>query len=150
MKHIFLTSLIIASFVLSTHVAYSCSCEPPSQKKVFGWSSAVFYGEVVDIWESDVPLFDDQPKVGSYAVKFKVIEYWKGVKGSETIVHSDLGGLSCHQFAFTKGKRYLVYAEGKNLIAITGCTRSSPDNSDYFAAEYRGLGKSKKPKTKVE
>jgi hypothetical protein len=150
MRTALLAALIIAMLIPSAQVAYSCSCAPPSQKRVFNRSSAVFFGEVVDIWESGVPLFDDQPEVHSYAVKFKVIEYWKGVKSSEVIVHSDLGGLSCHQFAFAKGKKYLVYAEGRNLIAITGCTRSSPDDSSYFDAEYKGLGKSKKPKVNAE
>src|SRR6201988_328016 len=145
-RHIWLT-VVLTTLLLCAPSVLACDCEPPNQQDVFSHSSAVFIGEVVGIADSDVPLFKDLkpgPK-SSYAVTFKVIDHWKGVRGSKIIVHSDLGGLPCHQFAFRKGEKYLVYAEGKHFIAITGCTRSRiVENSDYYRSELRGLGPSKK------
>ena len=153
MKSLFLLLGLLCGLTSGSPTSFACSCEPPSQTKVFASSSAVFIGEVIEISDSSVPLFADYkpaPK-SSYAVKFRVLEYWKGVKGSEITVHSDLGGFPCNQFAFSKGEKYLVYAEGKNLIAITGCTRSRMVNdSEYYRSELRGLGRSKKPRAKAE
>jgi hypothetical protein len=150
-RHIWAMAVLTMLLVCAPPV-FACECEPPSQQNVFNHSSAVFIGEVLDIADSEVPLFKDlkpAPK-SSYAVTFKVIEYWKGVRSSQIVVHSDLGGLPCHQFAFRKGEKYLVYAEGKNLVAITGCTRSRiVENTEYYRSELRGLGPAKKPKLRV-
>ena len=149
MKRLSLLLSLIFFTLICCKTSLACSCEPPSQRNVVALSAAVFVGEVVDIQDSDVPLFKDSkpsPK-SSHAVTFRVRSYWKGIKGSEVVVHSDLGGLPCNQFAFEKGKRYLVYATGKNLIALTGCTRSHiADDGQYYRAELRGLGPGKIPK----
>ncbi len=151
MKYGLLITLLFTAFVGQDSIASGCSCTDfPSQRLIFNRSSAVFFGEVVDISESDVPLFNDDPKVLSYAVTFKVIEFWKGVKGPEITVHSDMGGLSCSGFKFWKGKKYLIYAEGKNLIVFTACHRSAPEGSSFFVSEYAGLGKGKRPKIRID
>ena len=150
-RHLF-TAFLLGALLLCASNVSACECDPPSQRSTFNHSSAVFIGEVIEIADSDVPLFKDlkpAPK-SSFAVTFKVIEYWKGVRGSQVVVHSDLGGMPCHQFAFRKGEKYLVYAEGKTLIAITGCTRSRiVENTEYYRSELRGLGRSKKPRVRV-
>jgi hypothetical protein len=125
--------------------AYACSCEPPAPQKLFRAAQAVFVGEVVDIHESTVPLGKGFPAL-SYAVTFKISKYWKGVKGSEITVHSDLGGLECHQFAFRKGEKYLVYAFGKDLVSITGCTRSGQIDAEYVKEQLKLFGKGKVPR----
>ena len=151
MKYGRLIILLFAAFVVHGPIANGCSCaEPQSQKRVFNRSSAVFFGEVVDINESDVPLFNDNAQALSYAVTFKIIEFWKGVKGPEITVHSDMGGLSCNGFKFWKGERYLVYAQGKNLIVFTGCGRSAREDSTRFVSEYAGLGKGKRSKIRID
>ena len=153
MRFTFAAAFLIVLIISAAPTLFACSCDPPSQNKVFAFSAAVFLGEVLEISDSAVPLFKgykEAPK-SSYAVRFRVIQYWKGPKGSEIVVHSDLGGLPCNQFAFKKGEKYLVYAEGKNLIAITGCTRSRiVEDSEYYRSELRGLGRSKKPQLRVE
>lgn len=124
---------------------YACECDPPKAQKLFREAKAVFVGQVVEISESTVPLAKGFPP-HSYAVKFKVKEYWKGVKGSEITVHSDLGGLPCQQFAYRKGETYFVYALGKDLISITGCTRSGSIDADYVLEQLKLFGKGKVPK----
>jgi hypothetical protein len=69
------------------------------------------------------------------------------VKGNEVIVLSDLGGLECHQFKFQKGSTYLVYAFGRNLSAITGCTRSGSVSEAYVTEQIKQFGKGKMPKS---
>src|SRR5467141_1830017 len=152
MRFTFAAAFLIVLSICAAPTLFACSCDPPSQNKVFASSAAVFIGEVLDISDSTVPLFKgykEAPK-SSYAVRFRVIQYWKGANGSQIVVHSDLGGLPCNQFAFKKGEKYLVYAEGKHLIAITGCTRSRiVDDSDYYRSELKGLGRSKRPHLRV-
>jgi hypothetical protein len=123
----------------------ACSCEPPPPKKFFKQASAVFVGEVIEIKESNMPLGKGFPP-SSHAVKFKVSRYWKGVGGGEVTVHSDLGGLPCHQFAYKKGGTYLVYAFGKELISITGCTQGGPVAAEYVVEQLRLFGEGKTPK----
>ena len=130
---------------LSSANVSACECDPPKPQKLFRDAKAVFVGQVIDIGESTVPLDKGFPPL-SYAVKFKVKEYWKGVKGSEITVYSDLGGLPCHQFAYRKGDTYLVYAFGKDLISITGCTRSGSIDADYVMEQLKLFGKGKVPK----
>jgi len=134
---------------LDARAALACDCDPPSQKEVFTNASAVFIGEVIDIRPSAVSLFGHKsaPR-SSYAVTFRVIESWKGVRGQEIVVHSDLGALPCYQFAFRKHRKYIVYAFGSNLIAITGCTRSSPvESTTYYLNELKALGPGSKRKS---
>ena len=123
----------------------ACSCEPPPPAKSFKQASAVFVGEVIEIKESKVTLGKGFPP-SSHAVKFKVARYWKGVKGGEVTVYSDLGGLPCHQFAYKKGETYLVYAFGKDLISITGCTQGGPAAAEYVIEQLRLFGEGKTPK----
>jgi hypothetical protein len=140
----YLASIFLLISASSANVS-ACECAPPKPQKLFRDARAVFVVQVIDIWESDVPLGKGFPP-HSYAVKFKVSEYWEGVKGSEITVHSDLGGLPCRQFAFRKGEAYLVYAFGKDLISITGCTRSGSIDADYVIEQLKLFGKGKVPK----
>jgi len=72
----------------------------------------VFVGEALEITDSTQ---DDVERGASpYAIRFRVEQYWKGVKTSELTVHSDLTG--CGPF-FQVGHKYLVYALGKTLEA---------------------------------
>ena len=142
-------TLLLAAICLSlfrTSAVKACECDPPPPREVYKMAAAVFVGEVVEINDSKVNLFESATNVGSWAVKFRVVRYWKGVKGTEITVHSDLGGLPCHQFRFEKDGTYLVYADGKKLIAITGCTRSGPIDAPYVIEQLKGMGKGKVPK----
>jgi hypothetical protein len=138
---IFLARAFLFLSLTSTSV-YACNCDPPKARKLFSDAKAVFVGQVIEISESTVPLGKEFPP-HSYAVRFKVFKYWKGVKGSEITVHSDLGGLPCQQFAFRKGETYLVYAFGRDLISITGCTRSGSIDADYVIEQLKLFGKGK-------
>jgi hypothetical protein len=146
-----LMKLVITAFVLlilAAPLAYSCECSSPGHRKAFKNAAAVFIGEVVDINDSNVPVMEGTHY--SYAVKFKIIEYWKGDANPTVIVHTEQGAFSCDLYKFRKGEKYLVYASGKNLIAFTGCSRSAPlSDAVYISEELKRLGKSKKP-TNIE
>ena len=141
---VFSMCLFLVLALRATEVS-ACSCDPPKPQKLFREAEAVFVGEVVEISESTVPLGKGFPPL-SYAVKFRISRYWKGVKGSEITVHSDLGGLGCHQFAFRKGETYFVYAFERELISITGCTRSGPVGAEYVMEQLKLFGKGKTPR----
>ena len=137
--------LWIGLFLSCAPAVFACECDPPKPQKLFRDARAVFVGQVLDISESTVPLGKGfSPH--SFAVTFKVLEFWKGAKSREITVHSDLGGLPCNQFAFRKGETYLVYAFGKDLISITGCTRSGSISSEYVIEQLKLFGKGKAPK----
>jgi hypothetical protein len=140
--------LAFGLLIIAAPVASACECMPPSHSKAFRKAAAVFVGEVVDISDSDVPIVEGANY--SVAVKFKVIEYWKGRVGTEITVHTEQGVMSCNEYKFQKGEKYLVYARGKNLTVFTGCSRSAPlSSAAYVNEELKRLGKSKKPNPKI-
>jgi hypothetical protein len=145
MRALILTLCLFVVLILSASSVSACSCDPPKPRKLFRDARVVFVGEVVDITDSTVPLGKGFPPLSS-AVKFKISKYWKGVKGSEITVLSDLGGLPCHQFAFRKGETYFVYAFGKDLISITGCTRSGQIDADYVIEQLKLFGRGRVPR----
>jgi hypothetical protein len=145
MRALILTVCIFVVLVLSASRVSACSCDPPKPRKLFREARAVFVGEVVDIRESTVPLGKGFPS-SSYAVTFKISKYWKGVKGANITVYSDLGGLECHQFAYRKGETYFVYAFGKDLISITGCTRSGQIDAEHVIEQLKLFGKGRVPR----
>jgi hypothetical protein len=117
-------AFVLGLLIITTSAAHACSCEPLSQGKAFRKAKAVFMGQVIEINQ----LTRREDRTGElfypYAVKFKVEEYWKGVKTSEIIVLSDQGLLPCHIGKFVVGESYLVYAYGKKLLAPINCDRS--------------------------
>lgn len=59
-----------------------------------------------------------------YDIKLNVEKSWKGIKTSEITVVSDNGVLVCGGSPFRVGEKYLVYAEGNDLIVISDCERT--------------------------
>jgi len=140
------TLLPFGVLILTVSASYACKPELPSQRQAVKRAASVFIGEVVEINESDF-----QPIKGKryfVNVRFKVIQYWKGLGALEVKVHSEQGVLSCNLFQFQKGEKYLVYAYGKHLVVFTGSSRSAPLSWDgYVNDELKMLGKGRKPST---
>jgi hypothetical protein len=139
------TLFVLGVIFLTAPAAYGCECEPPSQSKAYRRAAAVFIGKVIEVRDSNVPIVEGADY--SVAVKFRVSRYWKGGGKPELTIHTEQGVLSCNEFKFEEGAEYLVYANGKQLIAFAGCSRSAPlSDADYIRDELKRLGPGKIPK----
>jgi hypothetical protein len=102
-------------------------------------AKVVFVGEVLEI--AKTPKQELEAGATQYAVRFRVNRYWKSVKTSEVIVHTDMVGCGPH---FEIGKKYLVYAFGETLE-----TRFSRTKELAFADEdLRAIGPGKELREK--
>jgi len=138
MKNIKVLAAVIVFFLLGASSVSACSCMMESTKSIskkvkeaFTQSSAVFYGEVLEVNRQE----------NSVSVKFRVSSSWKGKFSGEVIVQTAENSAMCG-YNFEIGKRYLVYANGESDKFQTNiCTRTAVGNAD---AKY--LNKIKKPK----
>ena len=121
---------VAALFLVSTFSSLACSCAPPPAPKVaLKNASAVFSGEVRKITTSKKDYI--------HTVEFKVLKSWKGVKGKTVKVTTALDGAACG-YGFTKGEKYLVYANGGQPFRTSICTRTKSLNR--AAADIKELG----------
>jgi hypothetical protein len=130
MKLLIQTLLLSFLLLVSAANAYSCSCGEISQRKSFRKANAVFVGQAIE--------YIDNPNVkedGRLIVKFKVEKSWKGEKKPELII-SSAPDFACG-FYFEIGKRYLVYANGKELFTVTGCGSRTSEIVDAKYANYK-------------
>jgi hypothetical protein len=113
-------ALFLILFASTAYPAYSCTCAPLPQRRVFRASKSVFLGEFVGSLSSS-------DKDYSEAVRFKVIKQWKGKKSPEQVLLRgiDLPNM-CGDLLFEAGERYLIYAEREkqSLIVHGDCSRS--------------------------
>lgn len=120
MQRVFVIAWLAGVLLLGDAATYACSCiDPPPPLKELKKARAVFVGEVVEV-EERIDIDDEY----RYIVKFKVERYWKGVKQPEIVILSNLPLGDCGRLYFEAGKKYLVYAFGKQLIAY-GCRRTA-------------------------
>jgi len=123
----------------------ACSCAAtPTPRHALREAQAVFMGEVIS-----TEVFDVKDEFGTQQVirvRFAVSRFWKGIQGSEVIVHTSSHEMSCG-FHFEKGKEYLVYAypDHWKLGALeTGmCSRTREVTA--AAKDLRAIGKGNKP-----
>jgi hypothetical protein len=107
-------------------------CSPP--KNPYRASQAVFFGELVEIVQTDL----GSPRV----VKFKVEKYWKGVKG-ESVSIMTTAIYPCG-YDFRTGEKYLIYAGKENGQFETAPCRIL--HVDAAADDLKKLGRGKAPK----
>lgn len=106
-------------------ITQACSCaELPSAEEEFERSQAVFRGKVMDVREKR-SLNGELAK----SVLFEVESIWKGIKQSQVIIITGLGGGDCG-FNFIEGQTYLVYASestmyGEKSLVTTVCNRTN-------------------------
>lgn len=78
-------------------------------------ATAVFSGTVTDI--------NEDSRGQGYAVKFDVEKIWKGISEKTVFISTNMSGASCG-YAFKKGEKYLVYANGKDSLSASICSRA--------------------------
>jgi len=144
LRHALYCATIAIMMLVAPALASACSC---TCKKVGDGgplamerhSAAVFVGQAIEVTEPTEA--ERQKNYYGVGVKFRVERYWKGVKTQEiVVVHTRFW--CCHP-ALNPGKRYLVYAIGKNLE--TGCTRTVPIERAEEDLRVLGPGKSFEP-----
>ena len=95
------------------HKASACSCAHPSPCEAFGYSSAVFVGQMIE-GSDKVSERSQGGRTISYEagkVRFSVQESFKGIFGTEvTIFVLDMKGTSCGGYGLGRGLTYVVYA----------------------------------------
>ncbi len=121
-KYIGLSLLLLMIVFASAQKSFACSCvmspEPikTQVKNAFTGADAIFSGEVVEITSQDEYHF---------AVKFKLAKSWKGEFAKEITIITAKDGSMCG-YAFEIGKKYIVYANGKNdELSTTNCSRTA-------------------------
>src|SRR3972149_4946781 len=88
--------------------AYSCTCVAYADNSPRAWkgrSKAVFAGEVLEVRAATHA--EKENWAGFYVVRLRVERYWKGVKGQDISVASDLVGCGPN---FRVGEKWIVYA----------------------------------------
>src|SRR5687767_1361098 len=95
----------LAGFAVLWAIGFSadaCSCLPaPAPPEAFAKADVVFRGKVESIQRaSDHEL----------NVTLRVVEQWKGPKGTNRVVHTAGDSAMCG-YTFARGKEYLVYAD---------------------------------------
>ena len=97
--------LVVGLVALLPDCAYACSCPvtPSTQQGALAESTAIFSGQVLDIEEG--------PK--NTTVSFRVSEVWRGPKRETLEVTTPSGGGNFCGYTFSEGRKYLVYAYGK-------------------------------------
>ncbi len=145
MKRIILALMLNLFPVLSAQSVYACSCvATPPPRQALREAKAVFVGEVIS-----KEIFEVTDKFGTHPVvrvKLAVSRMWKGIEGTEAIVHTSGYGPACG-YHFEKGKKYLVYAYSdrwKLGVLETGICNRTREIEDA-AKDLRAIGKGSKP-----
>jgi hypothetical protein len=132
MKKLRLIILAIILIILSAPDAYSRVCGCLSQYNAFRKSHAVFIGQFTEYGDIE------QNKGGPYPIKFKVEKMWKGKMRPEITVYTyHLVNTGWGEGRFIQGRRYLVYAFGKQLLAQIDCGPSEEIITDVTSAYYK-------------
>jgi hypothetical protein len=128
----FLTMLLacacIGVLAPSTH-AYKCK-PLKSPLEELKEADAVFVGRVTRVKEEK----------SEWITYFEVDRYWKGPARRTIIVHS---GKHLYGYRFATGKKYLVYAFGKDELETGRCNRTK--GLEEAAADVKEIGEGKAP-----
>ena len=110
--------LVVGLVALLPDCAYACLCPvtPSTQQGALAESTAIFSGQVLDI--------EKGPK--NTTVSFRVSEVWKGPKRETLEVTTSSGGPNpACGYTFSEGRKYLVYAYGKEEpFKVDSCGRT--------------------------
>ena len=112
--------------------------EQERAERALDQSTAVFAGQVVNISKGE-PARAWQP--ATVAVSFRVSEVWKGPERETLEVNTATQGGACG-YSFSKGREYLVYAEGKRMEVIS-CGETTPLSE--ASADLEALGNGETP-----
>jgi hypothetical protein len=125
-----IVSTLFVSFAnLTEKRAIACDCAwHGSPREELQRKDAVFSGEVIS------------RDFKTAKVEFKVEKVWKGL-GAKRIALKYIGS-DC-TYPFVVGKKYLVYAFGKEILETNTCTRTK--ELDKAADDLKELGEGKEP-----
>jgi hypothetical protein len=137
MKHLAIPLFIGVALLFAPARLPACICEiyyDGSPRSMMHHARVVFVGEVLEVR----PTTAAEREEGSnfYKVRLRVNRYWKGTKGGEVLVETDMTG--CGPF-FRVGEKYLVYGRGNKLN--TSCTRTRNVEDAQEDLEAIGPGK---------
>ncbi len=119
--------------ILFDQPVFACSCARPDKPRVeLERAAAVFAGEVTGIETEGRDL----------KVEIKVEKVWKGAVTRTITVQTARSSAACG-YSFAAGKKYLIYAHGKESLSVSLCSRTSPLES--AAEDLKELGEGKQP-----
>jgi hypothetical protein len=109
----------------------ACNCQRPgSPREELQRVDTVFSGEIINVSE------------GSRGkIEFKVEKFWKGPRAKRISIRR-YEQSEC-AYPFVVGKKYLVYAYGKEILSTHVCTRTR--DLDKASDDLRELGEGKEP-----
>ena len=114
---------------LTDQRAMACDCaRPGSPREELQRVDAVFSGEVIS------------RDFKSAKVEFKVDKFWKGPRAKK--ISLKYIGSDC-TYPFAVGKKYLVYAYGKEILSTHVCTRTK--DLDKASDDLKEIGEGKEP-----
>jgi hypothetical protein len=123
------SGLFVSFAGLTDQRALACDCAwPGSPREELQRKDAVFSGEVIS------------RDFISAKVEFKVEKFWKGPRAKE--ISLKYIGSDC-TYPFVVGKKYLVYAFGKEILETDICTRTK--ELDKASDDLKELGEGKEP-----
>jgi hypothetical protein len=137
-----LAFLVFCWSVLRCDAALACSCVPQSVAQAKQDAVAIFEGQVTAIAPAPAGGPDAAPEND---VTLTVLRSWRGPTAQRTvIVRTAVAGATCG-YAFARGARYLVYADGtRDALSVQSCSRTRvvSEASEDLAA----LGEGVKPR----
>jgi hypothetical protein len=126
---LFGAALFVSFASFADQRAIACDCSPPgSPREELQRVDAVFSGEVINL------------SFRSAKVVFKVEKLWKG-PGAKEIALEYIGS-DC-TYPFVVGKKYLVYASGKEILKTSTCDRTK--DLDKASVDLKELGEGQEP-----
>jgi hypothetical protein len=120
--------LMVTGVLLGASAGWACKCqEEPSVAWSFGYSDAVFIGEVESVGDTALGAGGCAGSYPAKVARIRVTHAWSGVRTGARInvVTGDGGGDCGYRF---EGKRHLIYATRFDPRAWTTniCTRTRP------------------------
>ena len=121
--------------------ARACSCAPSTVEAYFEKADLVFEGRVAEM----VPARESGACKGfcgeAVAVRFAVVQRWKGAVEETQIIHTRRSGAACG-FPFEEGRSYLVYAVERgsgHLAHLCGGTRMRENAGEHLSFLQAGV-----------
>jgi len=139
------TLLVLALLALLPDCASACSCailgNSPEERAEIALkeSTAVFSGEVLDVEKGPLTRMLGF-RIPSSRVTLRISEVWKGPQRETLEVSTPRDGASCG-YSFSEGRKYLVYAYGKEEHFQTDlCSETKPLSEASAHLEALGNG----------
>jgi hypothetical protein len=122
-----ISGLFVSFSSLTDQRALACSCaRPGNPREELRRRDAVFSGEVTSI--------------NREKIEFKVEKFWKGPRAKKVSIRYEQSDCT---YVFVTGKKYLVYAFGKEILETDICTRTK--ELDKASDDLKELGEGKEP-----